>query len=54
MTKERFTEILKEYSYTDAQVEILWRTKPLIELSEERLRKTAAAIAPIKDRLEQA
>jgi hypothetical protein len=44
MTKERFIEILKEYGYTDSQIESLWRDRPPIELDETRLRETAAAI----------
>lgn len=54
MTRERFVEILKEYQFTDKQIELLWETKPQVELSEERLRKTARHIAPEKDILIQA
>ena len=50
MTKERFTEILKEYDYSDAQIEVLWRSRP-DTIDEDRLRQTAKDIAPIKDSL---
>jgi len=54
MTKERFTEILKEYGYGDRQIELLWNAKPTDDLDEEKLRKVAEHIAPIKDKLVQA
>ncbi len=41
MTKERFTEILKEYNYSDAQIEILWEARPSDDINEESLRKVA-------------
>lgn len=54
MTRERFTEILKEYGFTDHQIDLLWNTKPPSGLDETELRKTAKHIAPMKDRLVQA
>ncbi len=54
MTKKRFTEILKEYDFSDHQIELLWNTRPPGELDEQKLRKTAKHIAPMKDRLIQA
>lgn len=54
MTKQRFAEILKEYGYTDRQIELLWDTKPPGELNEDRLRKTAVRLASVKDSLVQA
>jgi hypothetical protein len=54
MTRERFSEILKEYGFTDQQIELLWNTRPSDDLDEQKLRKTAKHIAPIKDSLIQA
>lgn len=54
MTKKRFTEILKEYGFSDRQIEILWNTRPPGNLDETKLRKTAEHIAPTKDTLVQA
>jgi hypothetical protein len=54
MSRERFSEILKEYGFTDLQIEILWNTKPPGDLDEQKLRDTAKLIAPIKDSLIQA
>ena len=54
MTKERFAEILKEYGFSDHQIDLLWNTKPPDDLDEQKLRKTAEHIAPMKDRLVQA
>lgn len=54
MNKERFAEILKEYEFTDRQIELLWNTRPPGDLDEQKLRKTAKNIAPIKDTLVQA
>ena len=54
MTRERFAEILKEYRFTDRQIELLWNTRPPGDLDEEKLRKTAKHIAPFKDSLIQA
>ncbi|KKT81296.1 MAG: hypothetical protein UW79_C0022G0011 [Candidatus Yanofskybacteria bacterium GW2011_GWA2_44_9] len=51
MTRERFAEILKEYDYSDQQIEILWNGRPTDELDEEDVRERAQRIAPIKDRL---
>ena len=53
MTRERFSEILEEYGFTDHQIEILWDSKPSDDLSESKLRETAEAIVPIKDQLVQ-
>lgn len=38
MTKERFTEILKEYNYTDEIIERLWRDRPTGHLGEYMVR----------------
>lgn len=54
MTRERFAEILKEYKFSDRQIELLWNTRPPGDLDEAKLRKTAEHIAPIKDTLIQA
>jgi len=51
---KKFAEILKEYEFTDSQIELLWGTKPSDGLDEQKLRKTAEHIAPIKDTLIQA
>ena len=54
MTRERFAEILKEYEFSDHQIELLWNSRPSGDLDEQKLRKTAEHIAPVKDRLIQA
>ena len=54
MTRERFAEILKEYKFLDHQIELLWNGRPSDDLDEQKLRKTAEHIAPMKDRLVQA
>jgi len=54
MTKERFAEILKEYGLKDHQINLLWNTRLSDNLDEQKLRKTAEHIAPIKDILIQA
>jgi len=54
MSRERFFEILKEYGFTDQQIELLWNSRPSGEINEQRLRETAEHIAPIKDSLIQA
>lgn len=41
MTKERFTEILKEYGYSDKEINSLWYSRPSDNLDEERLRIAA-------------
>ena len=52
MDREKFTSILREYNYSDPQIEHLWDARPRdVELDEDRLRKTAIAIAPVKDTL---
>lgn len=53
MTKKRFSDILKEYNFSDNQIKLLWDTKPNDNISEQRLRKTAKHIAPKKDVLIQ-
>lgn len=42
MTKARFTEILREYDYSDDQMEGLWAKRPDDDLDEAQLRKTTA------------
>ena len=54
MTKENFSKILKEYDFSDNQIDIIWNTRPNDDLDEEILRKAAIDIAPIKDKLVQA
>lgn len=56
MTKERFAEILKEYDFSDHQINLLWNSRPqeLEDLDEVKLRRTVKEIAPMKDRLTQA
>lgn len=53
MKKERFSEILKAYNFSDKQIEKLWNSRPTDNLNEERLRKTCERFAPIKDKLVQ-
>jgi len=53
VTKERFAEILKEYEFSDKQIEILWDSRPS-HVDEQRLRVSAIKIAPMKDTLVQA
>ena len=54
MPRTRFTEILREYEFTDNQIRLLWDSRPSENLDEQKLRKAAQNIAPIKDRLVQA
>jgi|SRR3989344_6498951 len=54
VSKERFSEILKEYGFTDRQIEFLWDTRPSDDLNEHKLRETAEHIEPMKNRLTQA
>ncbi|OGH68715.1 MAG: hypothetical protein A2754_02455 [Candidatus Magasanikbacteria bacterium RIFCSPHIGHO2_01_FULL_47_8] len=54
MTEKRFSEILKEYGFTDNQINLLWNSRPSDDLDEDKLRKTAELIAPNKDRFVQA
>lgn len=54
MTREKFAGILKEYGFSDQQIELLWNSKPSGDLDEQKLRKTAEHITPIKDTLVQA
>lgn len=54
MSRERFAEILQEYGFSNKQIELLWNTRPAGNLDEQRLRETAAHIAPVKDQLVQA
>ena len=42
MTRERFSEIMKEYGYGDLQIQLLWNDQPS-NLTEEELRKAATA-----------
>lgn len=42
MTAERFTEILKEYGYSDLQIKLLWNDRP-DDLTESELRECAIA-----------
>lgn len=54
MTKERFSEILKECGFTDYQINILWNTRPPENLDERKLRETAKQFVLYKDLLIQA
>lgn len=54
MSRERFAEILKEYGFNDRQIELLWNSGPAGDLDEQKLRRTAEHIAPMKDTLVQA
>lgn len=54
MTKERFSEILREYGFTDRQIEMLWATRRTDTIDEQRLREAAKYVAPVKDSLVQA
>lgn len=54
MKKGKFADILKEYGFSDKQIELLWNAKPPDDLDEFRLRRTAEIIAPIEDTLVQA
>ena len=53
MTKEHFIEVLREYAFTDAEIERMWNTKPSDELCEARLRKAAEYTASHKHLLTQ-
>lgn len=53
MTKERFTEILKEYGYSEHQIELIWEERPADDLDEAKLHRTAKYMKPIKDHLAQ-
>lgn len=53
MTKERFAEILREYGFSEHQIDLLWGTRPKDNLNELALRLTARYIAPFKDDLVQ-
>lgn len=49
MDKQRFTEILKEYDYTDAEINLLWAKKPEgVEIKEEGVRFAAVHTKPLK------
>lgn len=49
MEKERFTEIMKEYDFTDHEIDLLWSTRPLdLEINEEGVRFAATQTASIK------
>lgn len=41
MTRERFDEILKEYGFTDRQLDLIWASRPTDDLIEDRLRFAA-------------
>lgn len=50
MTKERFIEILKEYEYSDAQIDNLWDGRPDDEeINEDKLREAAQATSPLAE-----
>ena len=49
MTKERFSEILKEYGFSDRQIDLLWSSRPTDDLDEQRLRKAAKTTASISE-----
>jgi hypothetical protein len=54
MEQERFAEILKEYGFSDHQINLLWNTRPKnVEIEEDALRATAQHIKPKKDELKQ-
>lgn len=46
MTKKRFAEILKEYEYSDRQIEFLWESRPSDDLDEQQVREKAEHTAP--------
>lgn len=48
MTKERFTEILKEYDYPDSLINQLWDNKPISDdqIDESLVRATAVETLP--------
>lgn len=41
MTYERFKEILQEYTFTQEELDDIWRTRPTDDLDEQRLRRAA-------------
>lgn len=45
MSREKFTEILKEYAFNDRQIELLWNGRPSDDLDEQILRETAESIS---------
>lgn len=49
MTYERFKEILKQYDYSDEQIEDLWNTRPNDDLDEGALRRAAVKTAPLAE-----
>ncbi len=54
MTKERFTEIMKEYGHTDEVIYVAWDKRPSDSPSEEVVRTFAEALSYyFKDILEQ-
>ena len=53
MTKKKFTEILKEYDFSDKQIDIIWNTRPNDNLNEEVIRKASKKTAPDKDKVIQ-
>lgn len=54
MTKEKFSEILRKYNYSEEQIRILWDSRPKDELNEKKLEKTAKTYSPVKDSFVQA
>ena len=48
MDRERFSDILKEYDYSDEQIKLLWDSRPDDDIDEQRLRETAAHFTATK------
>jgi len=51
VTYERFKEILKEYNFSDQQVDDCWNTRPSDDLVESKLRRAARKTAPLAEKL---
>lgn len=45
MTRERFLEIMKEYNFSDHQIDLMWRSRPSDDLDERLLRLAAREVA---------
>lgn len=54
MTKEKFSEILRKYNYSEKLIDLLWDSRPTDELNEKQVERTAKKFSPIKDSFVQA
>jgi len=51
MTKKRFTQIMREYDFTDEQIEVVWDGRLADFPDEEGVHEVAKGLAPYKDDL---